>query len=152
MTATTTATTVVPGEVLTREHLTQMLPTAEAGVIDGLVGILEQYSEHPITLTPDEAGGVYVVIDGIDPGAHYVEAATWFGFQISAAYPFADVYPHYVGRIGRGDLAAHGEAIAMCEWQGREALQLSRRSNRWNPATDSAVLKSVKVLSWLASR
>jgi hypothetical protein len=38
------------------------------------------------------------------------------------------------------------------QWRDRPALQLSRRSNRWSAATDTAVLKAVKVLTWLASR
>jgi hypothetical protein len=35
---------------------------------------------------------------------------------------------------------------------GRPALQLSRRSNRLNPATDTALLKLMKVRQWFSTR
>lgn len=152
MTATAVMLEVLPGEVLTREQVEEMLVNVSAGVVGGVVGVLDQFAEHRVLLRLDEVGGVHVVIDDIVPGETYVGSTTWFGFHISAAYPAADVYPHYVGRLHRKDAAAHPEGFSECEWQEREALQLSRRSNRWNPATDTAALKAMKVLAWLASR
>lgn len=152
MTVATVTLEVLSGEVLAREQVEEMLVNASAGVVGGVMGVLDQFADRRIVLKPDETGGVHVVIDDIGPGETYVEATTWFGFHISAAYPAADVYPHYVRRLHRNDATAHPEGFSECEWQEREALQLSRRSNRWNPATDSAALKAMKVLAWLASR
>jgi hypothetical protein len=111
-----------------------------------------QFAGYAMTVTPDGAGGVFVVIDGLDPGAPYLDAETWLGFQITSVYPDADVYPHFSGRLRRIDHSAHGEGMSETEWLGRPALQLSRRSNRWNSATDTATLKALKVITWLASR
>jgi hypothetical protein len=111
-----------------------------------------QFAGYAITVTPDGAGGAFVVVDGLDPGAPYLDAETWLGFQITSVYPDADVYPHFCGRLRRTDHCAHGEGIAETEWQGRPALQLSRRSNHWNSTTDTAALKALKVITWLASR
>lgn len=40
----------------------------------------------------------------------------------------------------------------MTAFEDRPAVQISRRSNRLNPATDTAVIKLHKVLAWLRSR
>jgi hypothetical protein len=114
--------------------------------------LYDQFPGHSIRVTPDGSGGVVVVIDGINPGVPYVEVETWLGFQITSVHPDADVYPHFTGRIHRKDQGPYGEGISEAEWQGRPALQLSRRSNRWNSATDTAALKAMKVIMWLASR
>lgn len=111
-----------------------------------------QFPGHPMAVTPDGAGGVSVIIDGVRPGSPYVETMTWLGFLIVSAYPDADVYPHFTGRLERVDGQPHGEGFAEVDWQGRVALQLSRRSNNWNRQTDTAALKAMKVITWLGSR
>lgn len=131
---------------------TATLDGVAADVVAALGQLGEQFADHPMTVTPDGSGGVTVVIDNIAPGSPYVESTTWLGFQITSAYPDADVYPHFTGRLQRKDGMPHGEGFSEVEWQGRPALQLSRRSNRWNRATDSAALKAMKVMTWLASR
>ena len=112
----------------------------------------EQFVGHTVTVAPDGAGGVVVVIDDIEPGPLYVEDSTWLGFQITSVYPHADVYPHFVGRLHRKDERQLGEGFSEVDWRDRPALQLSRRSNHWNLATDTAALKAMKVITWLASR
>jgi hypothetical protein len=49
-----------------------------------------------------------------------------------------------------GALPAH--ISAGHTWQKKNALQVSRKSNHWNAATDTAVTKLVKVLAWLRTR
>jgi hypothetical protein len=114
--------------------------------------IREQFSGHAMTVSREPGGDAVVVIDDIIVGEQYEPNATWFGFRITTAYPSADVYPHYIGRVGRRDGTAHGPAVQSVTWQGRDALQLSRRSNGWNPRRDNAALKAVKVLAWLADQ
>lgn len=130
-----------------------MTPTGplESGVEVGLGGVRAQYAGQPVEATSDTAGGVFVVVSSVPLGPPYMEHATWLGFQISAAYPFADVYPHFVAPVARIDGQTHGEGVALTEWQGRPALQLSRRSNRWNPEMDNAALKAAKVMTWFLS-
>ena len=111
--------------------------------------IRDAFPAAAVEVVPDGAGGGFVVVDPIDLGPHYSPSSTWLGFHISTAYPDADVYPHYIARVMRVDGLPHGPALQVVEWQGREALQVSRRSNRWNPDRDNAVLKAHRVLTWL---
>lgn len=84
-------------------------------------------------------GGAHVFIETIDPGAQYVQRETWVGFSISYQYPYADVYPIFVRPdLRRADGAGLGEGVSTGHsFQGRLAIQLSRRSNRLDPTIDT---------------
>jgi hypothetical protein len=45
-----------------------------------------------------------------------------------------------------------GEAMSNAAFEGREAIQISRVSNKRDPARETAVLKLLKVMIWLRSR
>jgi hypothetical protein len=107
------------------------------------------FAGKPLEVTPDGSGGAYVIVACIELSPAYDPPVTWLGFQVNAAYPASDVYPHYTGRLLRSDGKPHGQAIQQVTWQGREAMQVSRRSNHWNPAVDNAALKAEKVITWL---
>ncbi len=95
-------------------------------------------------------GGATVTIARVDPGPVYVQHETCMRFTISFQYPYADIYPLFVRPdLDRVDGQPHGEGIAESEFNGEKVLQLSRRSNRLNPAIDTAALKVAKVLQWL---
>jgi hypothetical protein len=126
-----------------------VLTPAVTGAIGAVRG---HFAGKPVEVIPDGAGGAFVIVSGIEVGARYTQAVSWLGFQVNAAYPASDVYPHYTSRLARTDGRAHGQAIQQVTWQGRDALQLSRRSNRWNPAMDTAALKAEKVIRWLATQ
>ena len=92
-------------------------------------------------------------VDLSDDAEIYCQSETWIGFHITHTYPYADVYPHFVRTdLSRRDGRPLGNGTSLTTFQGRSAIQLSRRSNRHNPATDTAVLKLQKVLRWLNSR
>jgi hypothetical protein len=120
------------------------------------VAVEEIKAAHPgatITVREDGDGGVFMTVEPVDPGAVYTQRGTWIGFQITFQYPYSDVYPHFV----RADLARHdgqplGEAMSPASFEGRSAIQISRKSNRLNPATDTAAVKLMKILEWLGSR
>ena len=95
-------------------------------------------------------GGAIVTIDSVELGPGYVPQQTWIKFAISFQYPYADIYPLFVRPdLVRTDGQPHGEGITVTSFDGEPALQLSRRSNRLNPAIDTAVLKVTKVIQWL---
>lgn len=123
-----------------------------ADVATAVAQVREQFPGHNVGAIPDGAGGAVVVVDDVTPGDQYLEEVTWLGFQITSVYPDADIYPHFVGPLRRKDGRPNGEGFQEVDWQGRPALQLSRRSNHWNRATDTAALKAMKVMAWLASR
>jgi hypothetical protein len=101
----------------------------------------------------EEGDAVVVLLDPVDPGDTYVQRETWIGFRITFQYPYSDVYPHFVrGDLTRADGADLGEGMSVTTFENRTAVQISRRSNRLDPATDTALIKLYKVLEWLRTR
>ena len=107
-----------------------------------------------------------MTVDPVELGPRYTPSATWLKFQVTFQYPAADVYPLFIPPdVVRADAAPNngapgngtplGEGTMLNQYaDGPGAapiptIQLSRRSNRLNPATDTAALKVEKVLSWL---
>lgn len=107
-----------------------------------------------VTVREDGEGGAYVIVEEVDPGAPYAQRTTWIGCRITFQYPYADTYPHFVrGDLARADGRALGDGMSQNQtFEGRPAVQISRRSNRMDPTTETAVIKLQKVLTWLASR
>lgn len=106
-----------------------------------------------VTFRPDGEGGAYVTVDCVDLEDSYAQNKTWIGFRITFQYPYADVYPHYVrGDLSRKDNSTLGAGLSSSKFEGREAIQISRRSNRLNPDHDTAALKLLKILKWLRSQ
>ncbi len=106
------------------------------------------------TVTAREVGdgGAHVTVDPVETSVQYTQPETWISFTLGFQYPYADIYPLFVRPdLSRVDGTPLGEGTSPASFEGQPALQLSRRSNRLNPATDTAVLKVTKVLAWLRS-
>lgn len=128
-----------------------MAPSEE--VANAIAEIRATFSDATVDVTEDGQGGAFVVVDRVDPGPSYEQRETWVGFQITFQYPFSDCYPHFVrGDLRRKDGGGLGEGMTVGSWQGRSAIQVSRRSNKLDPRTDTAAIKLLKVLTWLGSR
>lgn len=111
------------------------------------------FTGHAVVVREDGEGGAFVIIEGVDPGSIYSQREIWIGFRITFQYPYADVYPHYVrADLARVDGKVLGDGTSLNSFEGRAAVQVSRRSNQLNPATDTAVRKLLKVLEWLRTR
>lgn len=102
----------------------------------------------------DGEGGAFVTLEAAEIGEIYEPSSSWVGFRITFQYPYADVYPHFVRHdLRRRDGRPLGEAINPGQqFQGWPSVMLSRKSNRLNPTTDTALLKLQKVLTWLSTR
>jgi hypothetical protein len=106
-----------------------------------------------IEVVEDGSGGAFVILEDVPLGGPYQQPTSWIGFQITHTYPYADVYPHFVRHdLSRCDGKPLGEGMAIGAFRDRPAIQVSRRSNRLDPATNTALLKLLKVLKWLNSR
>jgi hypothetical protein len=106
-----------------------------------------------VTIREDGEGGAWVIVDDLKLGPPYLQDSTWVGFRVTFAYPYADVYPHFVrGDLARVDGQPLGEAMSPSAFEGRPAIQLSRRSNHLDPVRDTAMLKLGKVADWLRRR
>jgi hypothetical protein len=132
-----------------------LTPEVETAITE----LREAYPDATLTAVEDGQGGVYVTIDPVDLGEQYEPRESWIKFQITFQYPASDVYPHFIRpdvRLVAGPPANGtplGEGSAQGQFAGggqpEPAIQLSRRSNHLNPATDTAALKLEKVLAWL---
>ena len=109
------------------------------------------HPEAELVVIEDGNGGANVIVDAVSLGDRYVPSETWIGFHITFQYPNADVYPHFVrGDLKRADGSPLGVGMAQNQtWQGRPAVQVSRRSNRLDPNVQTAEIKLEKVLEWI---
>lgn len=109
---------------------------------------------HHVEVVPEPQGGAYVRVDDLEIGEQYEPSRTWIGFLIPYLYPRADCYPHFMdGAVKRSNGQPLGVSFSgPVVWQERSAIQISRRSNRLNPLTDTAALKLAKVLEWIRLR
>lgn len=127
-----------------------MTPEVEQAIAQ----IRTTFDGHRVQFEPEPQGGAYVIVDDVFLGDHYVPTTSWVGFLITFQYPRADVYPHFVDpQLRRDDGRALGTGFSgPVSWQGRQALQISRRSNHLNPAIDTAATKLAKVIEWVKSQ
>ncbi|MDO4144211.1 hypothetical protein [Clavibacter michiganensis] len=112
------------------------------------------FPDATVTVESDDQGGAWVRLDPVTLGPTYQEETSWIAFQITYPYPEADVYPLFIRPdLHRRDGAPLGVAFQSVTWgpHGEPGMQLSRRSNRLNPAVDTAATKVLKVLQWLAT-
>ena len=116
--------------------------------------IAEAFIDCRLDAVEDGQGGALVTVLDVPIGeGPYQQPNTWVGFQITHTYPYADIYPHFVRHdLSRHDGKALGEGMSIGSYRNQPALQISRRSNRHDPTTDTALLKLCKVLRWLKSR
>jgi hypothetical protein len=123
--------------------------------------IASSYPGQPIREIEDGEGGAYVIVDDLQLGEKYAPPISWIGLHITFLHPEPDIYPLFldanVRYIGSGQAANGGYPEAMT--QGHKmpgfdlpAIQLSRRSHRWNPVRDTAALKLTRVLDWIRSQ
>ena len=122
-------------------------------VVSAIEQVRATFSACRVDVEADGSGGAYVKVHDVPLGPPYAQDHSWFGFHITFQYPYADVYPHFVRPdLKRIDGRPLGEGTGGGSFRNHQAVQLSRRSNRLNPATDTAALKLLKVHQWLKSR
>jgi len=110
-----------------------------------------QFDTASVAATDDSQGGAYVTIEPIVLGGRFRPGMTWVGFQIPAQYPYADIYPIFIGAdVVRADGIPFVAPITSGHsFQGRPALQISRRSSAAQNGCQKAVTKILKVLDFL---
>lgn len=122
-------------------------------VEEAVTEIRDAFPDTEVTTTEDGDGGAHVLVNRVPLADFYAQRDTWVGFHITHTYPFSDVYPHFVRhdlRYTNGTSLRNGLSSEH-NYQGRKAVQISRKSNHHNPVTDTALLRLHKVLQWLNS-
>ena len=126
------------------------MSTIVPGVATAIEEIRRTFDSCAVEAEPDGAGGAIVMVRDIPMGSPYAQAQVWIGFQITFQYPYADVYPHFTNPdLARSDGAGLGGGFGTATFRGQPVIQISRRSNRLNPETDTAALKLLKVIRWM---
>jgi hypothetical protein len=137
------------------------------GVKEAVEEIRRHYAGRSILVAEDKQGGACLLVEAEPLGTPYANADTWVGFHVTHNSPYADVYPHFVrpdlaradGRpLGEGMTTGHtfpalGVLKDAAAIPSRTAVQVSRRSNRRDPAgIETPLLKLLKVLQWMRTR
>ena len=109
------------------------------------------FPDAAITPEEDGAGGAYVFVDPIALGEKFQPGSTWIGAHIPPQFPYADIYPLFIGADVRraSGIDWTGPITGGHVFRGRSAIQISRRTNRLDPLLQTAASKFQKVLFWL---
>ena len=98
----------------------------------------------------DGDGGAYVIVEEVAIGSRYRPSSTWIGGHLTALYPYADIYPLFIGgNVSRLDGVAFVPPVTPARFLERSALQVSRRNNHTQHYPQTALAKFVKVLHFL---
>lgn len=120
-------------------------------VATGIEELKRQFSSSAFSVRDDGGGGAYVIIETVSLGPRYRPESTWIGFQIPAQYPYADIYPVFIGaNTARADGVAFVAPVTCGHnFQGRPAIQVSRRSGAAQNGLQKVTAKILKVLDFL---
>lgn len=120
-------------------------------VATGIDELKRQFNLSAFNVRDDGNGGAYVIIESLSLGPRYRPETTWIGFQIPPQYPYADIYPVF---IGANTVRVDGIAFAAPvtpghSFEGRTAIQVSRRSGSAQNGLQKATAKILKILDFL---
>jgi len=110
-----------------------------------------QFGSATFTVRDDSQGGGYVLMDGMCLGERFKPERTWVGFHITPQYPYADIYPVFIGaEVTRVDGKPFSAPVTPGhQFEGRSALQVSRRSGTAQNGLQKATGKILKILDFL---
>lgn len=109
-----------------------------------------QFPGAAFTVREDGQGGARVLMEPVAIGLKYRPSDTWLGFQIPAQYPYADIYPVFIGNVARLDGKPFVAPVTPGHnFEGRPALQVSRKNSAAQSGLQKAGAKILKVLDFL---
>ncbi len=120
-------------------------------VSSGIEALKRQFSAATLSVREDGQGGAYVIMEPITLGPKFRPESTWIGFHIPAQYPYADIYPVF---IDANVLRANGVPFTAPvttghHFEGRPAIQVSRRNSSAKSGLQKVGTKMLKVLDYL---
>jgi hypothetical protein len=117
----------------------------------GIEELKRQFNSSSFTIREDSQGGAYVVMEAVSLGPRYNPETTWIGFHIPPQYPYADIYPVFIGSESkRADGVAFTVPVTQGHnFEGRAAIQVSRRNGAAQNGLQKATAKILKVLDFL---
>jgi len=123
----------------------------KAEVATGVEELRRQFGASAVSAREDGQGGVYALIESVPLGPKYRPSETWIGFHITAQYPYADIYPVFISAgVARTDGAPHAPPVTPGhQFEGRPAIQISRRNGAAQAGLQKATAKILKILDFL---
>lgn len=127
--------------------------TVTPAITEAIQEIEATFPDSDVTVKEDGAG-VWVTVDPVDLGPKWTPASTTLTFHLANTYPYAEVYPHFLGAdVVRTEGGGHVQAVTPnASWDEKPAVQVSRRSNKWDASRDTAAIKALRVLDWLRAQ
>ena len=112
-----------------------------------------QFTTAIFTIKEDGQGGAYVLMEPVALGPKFQPPESWMGFQITAQYPYADIYPVFIGdAVRRSNGVPFAAPVTLGhQFEGRAAIQVSRRNSAAQNGQQNGVAKILKILSFLDS-
>lgn len=107
---------------------------------DVALGIAQLEEAFPgrVAHEPDQCGGAYVTVEGVDLGERWSPARAPLSFHLAYNYPAAAPYPFYLPGES-APLEGWPQVLQRVEWRSRAVVQVSLRHTNWDPTRDSAV-------------
>jgi hypothetical protein len=120
-------------------------------VSSGIEELRRQFNGSTFTVREDGQGGAYVVMEPVALGLRFRPEATWVGFHIPPQYPYADIYPVFIGaNVSRANGVPFTVPVTPGHsFEGRPAIQVSRRNSAAQSGLQKAGAKILKVLDFL---
>jgi hypothetical protein len=120
-------------------------------VSSGIEELKRQFSAASLAVREDGQGGAYVVMEPVTLGPKFRPETTWVGFQIPAQYPYADIYPVFIGaNVARANGVPFTTPVTPGHhFEGRPAIQVSRRNSSAQSGMQRVGTKILKVLDYL---
>ncbi len=117
----------------------------------GIEELKRQFCASCFVVREDGQGGAYVVMEPVTLGPRFKPTATWVGLHIPAQYPYADIYPVFIGAdVVRADEVAFVPPVTPGHhFEGRPAIQISRRNSAAQSGSQKISAKILKVLDFL---
>jgi hypothetical protein len=121
-------------------------------VSTGLDELKKQFGSSSFNVREDGKGGAYVIMEPVNLGPRYRPETTWVGFHVPPQYPYADIYPVFIGaEVSRADKVQFAAPVTRGHtFEGRAAIQVSRRSGTAQNGLQKATAKVLKILDFLA--
>jgi hypothetical protein len=120
-------------------------------VSSGIEELKRQFSASTFKVREDGQGGAYVVMEPVTLGPKYRPEITWVGFHVPAQYPYADIYPVFIGgNVTRANGVPFSVPVTPGhQFEGRPAIQVSRRNSAAQSGLQKVGAKILKVLDFL---
>lgn len=120
-------------------------------VANAIEELKKAFPSSLVTYSQDGQGGAYVFVESVNLGERFEPSITWMGGHITALYPYADIYPLFIDANMRWvDGKSFQEPISVgYAFDGRAAIQISRRNNQVQNSPQTAVAKFLKVIDFM---